>query len=563
VWVAGCLLLLTLAVYAPVRHFDFVNFDDPVYVILNRHVTGGLTWNNLRWAFTATEGANWFPLTWISMMADVQLFGRGAGPQHVTNVLIHAASTLLLFWLLKSLTGAVFPSAVVAFLFTMHPQHVESVAWVSERKDVLSALFWMLALCSYSRYARQRKSGAYLLTLALYGLGFTAKPMVVTLPLILALLDVWPLRRVSVETPRGIFSRQAMRILIWEKLPFLAMAMAMSAVTFYVQNRGNAVRSLDAWPLGTRLANAVTSGAVYLAKTIWPSRLAVFYPMLAAPPAWQVVLSILVLVGITLLVLLTIRTRPYLAVGWFWYAIAILPVIGIVQVGEQARADRYTYLPGIGLSIMLAWTVAGAIERWPKARPAWLVICCAAGAVLVVLTARQVSYWKNSGTLFRHANEVTENNFIAHGSLGEVIRAEGRYDEALVEYRKALAIDPVYVAALINYGAVLGMVGRPGEALVPLTKAARFEPEDPEVHYVLGLALALQGRLNEAQEQFEVAILLDPEHVQAHVELGKTLGNLGHLDQAIAEFSEALRLQPDSADARKNLQKARELENRR
>jgi len=563
VWVAACLLLLTLAIYAPVRHFGFVNFDDPIYVIQNRHVSGGLTSANLRWAFTSTEGANWMPLSWISLMADVQFFGRGAGPHHVTNVAIHAASTLLLFWVLKRLTGAVFPSAMVAFLFTMHPLRVESVAWVAERKDVLSAFFWMLALWSYTRYALQRKPGPYLLTLAFYSLGFMAKPMVVTLPLILALLDVWPLGRVSLETPPGIFSRQNLRILIWEKLPFLVLAMAMSAATLYVQNQGHAVRSLDAWPLSTRLANAVTSGVVYIVKTIWPRGLAVFYPALAPPPVWQVAISALVLAGITALVLLTIQTRPYLAVGWFWYAIAILPVIGIVQVGDQARADRYTYLPGIGLSIALAWTVADAWQRWPKARPAGFAICCAAGVALVALTSKQVSYWQNSGTLFRRANQVTENNSIAHGSMGEVLRAEGHYEEALVEYRKALAINPRYLAGLLNYGAVLGMLGRSGEALPPLRMAARIQPDDPDIHCALGLALAFQGYLKEAQEQFEVAILLNPDNVNAHLELGKTLGNLGRLDDAIAEFSEALRLKPDSEEARTNLDKAIAMRDRR
>lgn len=561
--VAGCLLFLVLAVYAPVRHFDFINIDDPTYVTRNHHVTGGLTKDNVRWAFTATEGANWFPLTWISMMADVQLFGAGAGPQHVTNVLIHAASTLLLFWLMKRMTGATFPSAAVAFLFAVHPQHVESVAWVTERKDVLSALFWMLALCSYLRYAPHRKPGPYLLTLLFYCLGLMAKPMVVTLPLILVLLDVWPLGRVSVETPRAIFTRQSVRTLIWEKLPFFALAIAMSAVTYYAQTQAGAVRSLDASPLGLRLGNAVNSAAVYIAKTVWPSRLAVFYPMGAGPPAWQIIVSGLVLLGLTILVLLTLRTRPYLAVGWFWYLIAILPVIGILQVGEQARADRYTYLPGIGLSIMLAFAVADAWRRWPKTRPAWVALCCAAGLALVVLTAKQLSYWENSLTLFRHANEVTEDNYIAHGCLGEALRAEGRYDEALAEYRKALAINPRYVAALINFGVVLGLVGRIEEAIVPLQSAVRLQHGDVAARNGLGLALALEGHLNEALEQFEIAVLLDPDSVDAHISLGRTQGNLGRLDQAIAEFSEALRLQPNSEEARTNLQKAMEIRDRR
>jgi len=556
-------LLLILAVYAPVRHFDFIDLDDPTYVTRNRHVVSGITAENLRWAFTGTAGANWFPLTWISMMADVQLFGTGAGPQHVTNVSIHAASTLLLFWILKRLTGETFPSAAVAFLFAVHPQHVESVAWVTERKDVLSALFWMLALWSYARYASRRQAGPYLLTLLFYCLGLLSKPMVVTLPAILILLDIWPLGRITGETALGIFSRRNARALVWEKLPFFALAMVMSAVTYFVQSQSGAVRSLKTWPLGLRLGNAVNSGAVYIAKTLWPSRLAVFYPMHAGPAAWQVIVSALVLAGVTVLALLTMRTRPYLAVGWFWYLISLLPVIGILQVGEQARADRYSYLPGIGLAIMLAWTVADAWRRWPKSRPAWIAVCCAAGVALVVLTVKQLSYWENSMTLFRHANQVTEDNYIAHGCLGEALRAEGRYDEALAEYRAAIAINPQYVAALINLGGVLGLVGRTSEAIVPLRTAVRIQHDDVAAHNGLGLALAIQGRLKEALEQFEIAALLDPASVGAHISLGNTLGNLGRLDQAISEFSEALRLQPDSVEARTNLQKAMELRDRR
>jgi protein O-mannosyl-transferase len=560
VWLTVGLLLLVLGVYAPVRHFDFINYDDPVYVTLNRHVTGGITRDSLRWAFGTTEGANWFPLTWISLMADCQLFGLGAGPQHVTNVLIHAANALLLFGLLKRLTGATFPSAAAAFLFALHPQHVESVAWVTERKDVLSTFFWMLALWSYSFRTSRRSPGPYLLTLLFYCLGFMSKPMVVTLPLILVLLDFWPLGRVSMET---VFSRQTVRTDIWDKLPFFALAIVMSAATYYAQNSGDAVRSLDTWPLGRRLGNAVVSAALYIAKMIWPSRLSVFYPSHGVIPAWQIVVSGCVLLGMTALVLLAIRTRPYLAVGWFWYLIAILPVIGIVQVGEQSHADRYTYVPGIGLAIMLAWSMDDAWKRWPKTRPAWVGLCAAAGIACLVLTSQQVSYWKNSRTLFRHANAVTENNEVAHGCLGEALRAEGRYNEALAEYRKALAIDPRYVAALINFGSVLGLLGQTGEALVPLTTAVRLKHDDADAHSALGLVLAMQGHLAEALEQFEVAVLLRPDSAMAHTELGKTLGNFGRIDDAIAEFSEALRLRPDLVEARDGLQKALSIKNRR
>lgn len=560
VCIAGSLALLIVAVYAPVRHFDFVNYDDPVYVPLNPHVTGGITAESLRWAFTTTEGANWFPLTWISLMADCQLFGQGAGPQHVTNVAIHVAATLLLFGLLRRLTGAAYPSAAVAFLFALHPQHVESVAWVTERKDVLSGLFWMLTLWSYAYYVTHRKPGPYLLTLLLYGLGFLAKPMVVTLPLIFLLLDIWPLERISTANPRAFV--RAFRALVWEKAPFFVAALAMSAATYVIQDRGEAVRSLDIVPLGGRLANAVLSAGVYIGKTIWPGGLAVFYPMHAHRPVWQVVVSGLVLLCVTALVMLLPRARPYLAVGWFWYLIAILPVIGIIQVGEQARADRYTYIPTIGLSVMLAWSAAEAWRRWPRVQPLLTGLCAAAGMACLVLTVRQVAYWQNSETLFRHALEVTRDNEVAHGCLGNAFKTEGRYDEALAEYRQAIAINPRYVAALINFGSVLGILGRSGEAIVPLTAAVRLKHDDVDARNALGTALGMQGYLKEALEQFEVAVLLNPDSVVAHISLGNTLGNLGRVNDAIAEFSEALGLDPHSVEARDKLRKALSMRDR-
>ena len=556
VCLAGCLLLLIFGVYAPVRHFAYINYDDPVYVTLNRHVTEGLTKDSLRWAFTSGADANWFPTTWISLMAVRQFFGPGPGPQHVFNVVIHAASALILFALLKRLTGTRLPSALVAFLFALHPQHVQSVAWVTERKDVLSALFWMLALCSYAVYVATRRWGAYLLTLLLYCLGLMAKPMVVTLPLVLILMDLWPLGRVSTATPRTIFARQGVRTLIWDKLPFFVLSMVVSAVTYYVQQSGEAVRPLDEWPPSRRLANAVVSAATYIAKLVWPSHLAVYYPSHPPPRVWQVAAAACLLVALTAVAVLAIRTRPYLAVGWFWYVITILPVIGIVQVGEQSRADRYTYIPGIGLSIMLAWSFANVYEWWPKGRPVLMGLGIAAGVACLLATSKQISYWQNSRTLFQHAIEVTQDNEIAHGCLGEALRAEGRYQDALAEYRMALAIDPRYVAALINYGSVLGTLGRLDEAMVPLKTAIRLKRDDPDAHHALGLALALQGHLQEAYTQFETAVLLNPDSVSAHTDLGKTLGNLGRIDDAIAQFSEALRLQPDAVEARAGLEKA-------
>jgi tetratricopeptide (TPR) repeat protein len=559
--VALALLVLVLGVYAPVRHFAFVNYDDPIYVTGNAHVTSGLSAAGLRWAFTTTTDGNWFPLTWISLMADCQFFGLRAGPQHLTNVLIHAASTLLLFALLKRMTGASGPSALVAFLFALHPLHVESVAWVAERKDVLSALFWMLTLWAYARYVARPGLRTYWPALLFFCLGFMSKPMVVTLPLVLVLLDVWPLQRISLAAGAGVRA-PLVRALVREKLPFFALSLAMSAVTYAVQNQAGAVRSLELVPLGARIENGLVSGAVYIGKTLWPTRLAVFYPFPERQPVWQAVAAGLLLAGIAVLSLRSMRTRPYLAVGWFWYLITILPVIGIIQVGEQARADRYTYIPAIGLSLMLAWSGADAWRRWPRARPALAGLCGAACVACVALTWQQLSYWESSKTLFLHADEVTENNPIAHGLLGEAWKDEGRYDEALAEYRKALEINPRYVATLVNQGALLARLGRPGEAIAPLSQAVRFTPEDARAHVALGTALALQGRLNAALEQFETAVLVQPDYVEAHIALGNTLGNLGRMDGAIGEFSEALRLQPGSAEASQKLQQALSIRDR-
>jgi Flp pilus assembly protein TadD len=548
----ACLLLLALGIYAPVRHFDFINYDDPVYVTQNLHVTSGLNADNLRWAFTNADVANWFPLTWISLMANCQFWGLEAGPQHLTNVLLHAASTLLLFALLKRITGATGPSAMVAFLFALHPLHVESVAWVAERKDVLSALFWMLTLLSYARYVSRPKPGAYLLTLLLYCLGFLAKPMVVTLPAVLVLLDFWPLRRYPPSAERAQFIRGQIR----EKAPFFVLATLMSVTTVLVQRSGGAVRPVELFSISTRLGNAVVSGLVYIGKMLWPTRLVVFYPLSGGPALWQVTASGAVLIGITALVLRLVRTRPYLLVGWFWYLITLLPVIGIIQVGDQSRADRYMYIPMIGLSMMLAWGAADVWQEWPKARTVLVGLGAAAGLACLMLTARQVSYWENSKTLFVHAIQVTSDNAIAHGCLGDALRVEGRYEDALVEYREAIAIQPRYVAALINMGVDLGLLGRPQEALAPLSSAIRLKGDDVDARNAFGLALAMQGRLKEAEEQFDVAIRLKPDSVLAHTMLGNTFGNLGRMDDAIAQFQEALRLQPSSPEARANLQKA-------
>lgn len=544
--IAGALLLLVLGIYFPVRHFDFIGYDDGAYVRLNEHVLAGLRVDGLRWALTDAEDANWIPLTRISLMADRQFSGARdeitardvhAGPYHWTNVLLHAAATLLLFGLLKRISGASGPSALVAFLFALHPQHVESVAWVSERKDVLSGLFWMLALWSYARYTSRPRIGTYLLTLLLYCLGFLSKPMVVTLPVVFLLLDVWPLKRLSI--PLTAEGWKPVRRLVWEKVPFFVLALAMSATTYVVQKQGGAVRTLADLPLGPRLANAVISAALYIGQTVWPTHLAILYPP-EVRPAWQLIAAALLLAGITFLALRSIRTRPYLAVGWLWYLVTILPVIGIIQVGYQARADRYTYIPTIGLSLMLAWSAADAWQRWPKVRPALAGLGGAACLACMALTWRQIPYWEDSRTLFQHSIEVTGPNAIAHTCLAEAWREEEMNDQAIAEYRKALAIGPPPAAApgiLINLGTLLSFQGRYAEAIGPLTRAVQLKPGDSILRSNLGKLLAKQGHPGEAVTQFEAAIRLKPDDWEAHIWLGDVLSSLGRIDEARTQFS--------------------------
>ena len=555
------LLLLVLGVYSPVRRFDFFFYDDRTYVSLNDHVMAGLTAEGLRWALTSTEEANWFPLTRLSLMADRQWFGPrlngsardvAAGPYHWTNVMLHAAATLLLFGLLRSITGASWPSALAAFLFGLHPQHVESVAWVAERKDVLCAVFWMLALWSYVHYVRRPGPGAYLLTLLLYCLGFMSKPMVVTLPAVFLLLDVWPLRRFKIPAPEG--GGPAIRKLIWEKLPFFVLALAMSVITYAIQDRGGAVRTLEQLPLGARLANAVISAAVYIAKTVWPTRLAVFYPMPAKQAAWQVIAAGLVLASITVLALRLIRTRPYLAVGWFWYAITILPVIGLVQVGTLARADRYSYLPSVGLSLMIAWSGADAWRQWPKVRPVLAVLGSAACVACVALTWRQVAYWENSKALCQHTIEVTERNEPAHACLGVALQEEVIYDqEAVSEYRKALAINHRDPGVLVNLGKLMFRAGQFGETIALWNEALQLEPNNAQGHNALGALMAAQNRPNEAVAQFQVAIRQKPDYSEAHIRLGNVLTTLGRIEEAKAQFSLGLGSDGGEPQARPNM----------
>lgn len=539
-WVCLALLVAICAAYAPVRHFDFVNFDDPDMVSANPHVRQGLTFAGLRWAFTSVEAANWFPVTRLSHMLDYQLFGSNSGGHHAVNVLLHALAAMVLFLFLSRATGALWPSALVAFLFALHPLHVESVAWVSERKDVLSALFWFLSLWAYVGYTQRPSVRRYLLVAAWFVLGLMAKPMVVTLPYVLLLLDWWPLRR-----PINV-------ALLREKVPLFALSALASAATWLVQTQAGAVEALAAFPLGMRFENALAAYCVYIVKMFWPTGLAVFYPYPASFALWQAALAATVLAGISVLALRARRRAPYLAMGWFWYLGTLLPVIGLVQVGAQARADRYTYVPEIGLAIALVWGMADWLRRWPRARVA---LAAAVSLACLPVTRAQVAHWRNSETLFRHALAVTSANDVAEHNLGNYLMdVPGRLPEAIAHLEASLRLYPQSAKAHTDLGAALARVpGRLPEALAEYQAALRLAPDSPIAHNSLGSTLAQMGRLPEAVAEYREASRLAPDSGIPHNNLGNALARMGHVPEAIAEYETALRIDPEYAEAHNNL----------
>lgn len=535
------LLFVTLAVYSQTAHFGFVNYDDPDYVVNNVHVREGFTRQGVIWAFTSFYASNWSPLTWLSHMADCQVFGLRSGWHHRTSVLLHAAAALLLFSALKRLTGARWPSAFVAFLFALHPLHVESVAWVAERKDVLCALFWFLALWCYARYTEQPGVWRYLAVLAAFVLGLMAKPMIVTLPFVLLLLDYWPLGRLR---------RKAV---LWEKAPFLVLAAGSAVVTFFAQQQGRAVRSLTTVPLGLRIGNALVTYGRYLVRTFWPTNLAVCYPYQPKVPEGQTATALIALVLITALVVRAARSRPYLVTGWFWYLGTLVPVIGLVQVGAQSSADRYMYVPMVGVAIMLAWGGADLVKQWPDARTAVAVSAAAGCALCALLTAIQLSYWADSGRLFEHAIAVTTDNHIAHNNLANYYLVNNRNQEAAPHIYQALRIKPTYPEAHVNLALLLRRLGKLDESEREYRVALNLQPASAEAHSGYGALLIIEGRINEAAREFSAAAALRPNDADTHYNLGRVLGALGRQDEAAAQFYAAGRLRPEDAAAHRSL----------
>ena len=554
------LVAANLVVYAPVRHHDFLNFDDSQYVSENANVAAGVTWRGVAWAFTSTHAGNWHPLTWLSHMLDVQLHGMAPGPHHVTNLLLHTANTLLLFALLWRMTGALWRSAFVAGLFAVHPLHVESVAWLAERKDVLSTLFGLLALHAYLAYVGKPRPGLFAWVTLLFALSLLSKPMLVTLPLLMLLLDVWPLRRLGPADGSASWTETAVRhptrplaALVAEKLPLLALSLASSVVTYLAQQQAGAVKALNALPLQRRAANAALAYATYVGQTLWPARLAPIYPYPRELPGWLVLAAVLGITAVTVLLAREARRKPYLLVGWLWYVVALVPVIGLVQVGGQPRADRYTYLPLVGLWLVIAWGIPDLFRRLPWSR---FALAAAAGLALCggALAARaQVGHWRDSIALWEHALAVTTDNYRAHANLAHALTERGRLGEAVTQYEEALRLKPDFAETHNNFGVVLADQGRAEEAIERYSEALRLVPDYEEAHNNLGIALAGQGKLEAAIHHFTEALEIRPGRAVTHKHLGLALAAHGSLEAAIAHYTEALRLEPDDHATRSAL----------
>ncbi len=560
------LILSTLLVFWQVRNFDFVNYDDNLYVYQNPHVLNGLTADGAIWAFATPHVGNWLPLTWISFMFDCQLFGPNPGWMHLVNLLLHIANTLLLFALLKKITGSIWPSAFVAAAFALHPMHVESVAWITERKDVLSTLFLMLTLAAYVGYVKKRSIVWYLLTILLFILGLLAKPMLVTLPFLLLLLDYWPLGRFDSHQTIKTSSRQKhqsspahdrRRILyrvIIEKIPFFVLSAVSSVITFFVQQSSGAIADINALPLKSKLANVFLSYATYIGKMFWPQNLAVFYPFDARTiQSWQIVFCALLMIVISVLTIRFGRKQKYLFVGWLWFVVTLIPVIGLIQSGSQAWADRYTYISYIGLFIMIAWGLPQLLSKWSYRK---IVLGAAMAIVLAVLgiCARlQVSYWNNSSTLFLHALAVTRDNYTAHDCLADDLREHGKTALAIEHYKKALQIKPYYADSVNGIGMAMYDEGNLNQAIEYFQKALKLKPDSPSAHNNLGFALRKQRKLDEAVAHFTQAVQIDPDFVLARNNLADTFILQNRLDEAIDQLHAILRLEPDSAFAHQTL----------
>jgi tetratricopeptide (TPR) repeat protein len=562
--VSGICLLLALAVilvFGRTLWCGFVNFDDGPYVYENPHITRGVTLAGIGWVLTHNHAGFWHPVTSMSHMLDCQLYGLNPWGHHLTNVLLHAANAVLLLLLLRRMTGSLWASAFVAAVFALHPLRVESVAWVAERKDELSGLFGLLTMMMYARYAQQSKVRGprtklfYGLALGFFLLGLMSKPMLVTLPFVLLLLDYWPLGRFALlsagDGSRFLTARTVP--LVVETLPFLALAAGSGVVAFLTQSSHGSLMALDRMPIGPRLANGLVSYVVYIAKMFWPDNLAAFYPRPAKIPAWEVAGAGALLLIATALALTLARRLPYLVVGWLWYLGMLVPVIGVVQTGEQARADRFTYLPQIGLCLALAWGLKDLSASWSRRRPLLGVAAIAVLSALSVVSFQQISCWRDSESLWTHALACTRENYVADNNLGIVLAGQGRSAEATENYRQAFEIAPSFAEPHYNLGIVLAGQGLFAEAIGQYQKAIELKPGYAVAHYNLAILLARQGRAAEAIEHYGRAVEIEPDFAEAHYNLAASLAASGRNLEAISHYLQVMAINPDFPGVQFNL----------
>ncbi|MHB8907352.1 MAG: tetratricopeptide repeat protein [Syntrophales bacterium] len=542
------LSMLVLISYWGVVENDFIGFDDPAYVVENYQLQRGLTGGTTVWALTTTYMGNWHPLTWISLMLDWEMFRMNAAGYHWTSVIVHLLGGLFLFWGLSRMTASPWPSGLVAALFLVHPLHVESVAWVTERKDVLSGFFWMTGIWCYAKYAERPGLIRYLWVAFSFGCSLLSKPMAVTFPFVLLLLDCWPLRRTFGEKTSWLR-------LAGEKVPLFILSAAGSAVAFIIQKESAAMAPLSAIPLTDRLANATVSYVAYLWKTFWPEALSIFYPYDGPPSLGQLIIALAVLIAVTTISTIQFRRRPYLIIGWLWYLGTLVPVIGLVQVGSQAMADRYTYLPLVGIFIMVVWGGKDLLDGSRRQRAIGGFVSMAVVAILVFLTQIQVDYWKDSSTLFNHALRSTERNFMAHEILAEGMVKTGDLTGAERHYREAIRIRPNFKNACTGLGYLLMIQGKLDEASSLLERTLRIDPKFAPAMKNLGYVRMRQRRLKDAIQLYRMAAPLLKEDPELFNNYGVALFFNGEKEKAVLHFRAALRIKPDYQEARDNLRK--------
>lgn len=548
------LVLVTLVAFWQVKNNGFINLDDDLYVTDNPHVKKGLTLRGILWAFTTMHSGYWHPMTWLSHLFVYDLFGLNPVGHHIANLLLHVANTLLLFLLFQRMTAAPWRSGFVAALFALHPLHVESVAWVAERKDVLCAFFWMLTMWAYVSYVEKPKFHRYLLVGLCFILALMSKPMAVTLPFVLLLLDYWPLGRLQFDKSKNDDRRRTSILrLISEKVPLFFITAILSWLTILATLKGGAVATIGKLPLEIRIGNALISYIMYISKMLWPQGLAVLYPHPIILPLWEVTGASLLLMVITVLVIRAGRKRSYYIVGWFWYLGTLVPVIGLIQVGVQAMADRFTYLPLIGLFMMIAYGVPDILAQWRYRRVVLIVSASLVLLILMIATLSQVKLWRNSITLFTHTLQVTNNNSIIHNNLGVTLARQGKDQEAIVHYKKALEIKSNYADAHYNLGVLLARQGKEQEAVAQFIETLRIKPDYAQAHNDLGLILTKQGKIQEALTHFTEAIRTNPNYGEAHFNLGIALLRQGRIPEAIVHFNQSLRINPNDDRVHQNL----------